>query len=153
MAHYPDLSPYGSLGNGDSGLIAVGWLESGHEYSRGVVDRNFFAHLCALLQDPWQHAISPGVHYCNLCRFTGNGGGMFGNYRVSAVGCGLLYVPAGKTLYVSPSSVAHYVDAHEYCPPAVFQEAVLNCPEMRSQAYRRALLATPAREWMRRKDS
>jgi hypothetical protein len=51
---------------------------------------------------------------------------------------------------VSPSSIAHYIDAHGYCPPAVFQEAAMKCPQMRSADYMRALLATPARDWLQR---
>jgi hypothetical protein len=31
--------------------------------------------------------------------------------------------------------IVQYIDAHDYQPPAVFQRAVLECPEMRSMAY------------------
>jgi hypothetical protein len=46
--------------------------------------------------------------------------------------------------------MAHYIDAHEYCPPEEFQKAVLACPEMKSLAYMQALLETPARTWLQR---
>ena len=32
----------------------------------------------------------------------------------------------------APSLIVHYVDARAYPPPAVFQRAVLECPEIRS---------------------
>jgi len=66
------------------------------------------------------------------------------------VGDGFLFVPFKDTLFASPTSIAHYIDVHGYCPPVEFQQAVMNCPEMRSTDYMRALLATPAQEWLRR---
>ena len=56
-------------------------------------------------------------------------------------------IPAGE---VSVECIAHYVDAHGFCPPATFQEAVLRCPEMRSRAFLEALLETDVRTWLRR---
>jgi len=41
-----------------------------------------------------------------------------------------LYVPADGCVYVAPSMIAHYADVHRYEQPAVFWEAVMNCPEM-----------------------
>ena len=58
-----------------------------------------------------------------------------------------LYVPGDGCVYVAPSMIAHYVDVHNYEPPAVFWEAVMNCPEMASEAYKQALIANgPANE-------
>ena len=62
-----------------------------------------------------------------------------------------LYVPGDGCVYVAPSMIAHYVDVHRYEPPAVFWEAVMNCPEMASETYKRALIANgPSNEdWVR----
>jgi hypothetical protein len=62
----------------------------------------------------------------------------------------MLFVPFGKTIFVSPNNIAHYIDAHGYCPPKEFQRAVMECPEMRSIAYMKALLTTPARQWIQK---
>lgn len=62
----------------------------------------------------------------------------------------MLFVPFGPAIYVSPRSIAHYIDAHGYGPPAEFQKAVMECPEMRSLAYMQALLATPVRQWIQK---
>lgn len=51
-----------------------------------------------------------------------------------------LFVPGGGLIYVAPSMIAHYIDAHAYEPPAVFWEAVTKCPEMWSDAYGEALI-------------
>lgn len=65
---------------------------------------------------------------------------MFEGNKVQ-IGSASLLVPnqAGK-IFVTPSLVAHYIDAHGYVPPEEFQRAVLECPPMGSLSYRRALL-------------
>ena len=62
-----------------------------------------------------------------------------------------LYLPADGCVYVAPSMIAHYVDVHGYEPPAVFWEAVMNCPPMASETYKQALIANgPSNEhWVR----
>ena len=127
----------------------VAWLEPGHEYAHGDVSPEVFERLCHLLVEPWSFVTPAGVHKCGFCRFSGGGSGSFKNHRISGVGNGMLFVPSGSTIYVSPTSITHYIDAHGYRPPAEFQKAVMECPEMRSLAYMRALLATPARQWIK----
>jgi hypothetical protein len=63
-----------------------------------------------------------------------------------------LFVPAQNCIFVAPSMIAHYIDAHKYDPPAEFWHAVLNCPEMGSDAYKKALLANGPSdaEWIMR---
>lgn len=148
MAHYPDLSICRDLTSASSHCIAVGWLEPEHEFARGDVSPEFFEALCRLLVDPWSFVATAGVHPCGFCRFSGGGSAAFKHYRIEGFGHGMLFVPSGSTLYVSPTSIAHYIDAHGYFPPAEYQRAVMQCPDMRSMAYMRALLATPAREWV-----
>jgi hypothetical protein len=151
MPHFPDLSVCGYVASDSSSrCLAVGWLEPEHEFAGGDVSVEFFERLCQLLVQPWSFAASAGVHRCVFCRFTGGGAASFRNLQVPAFGSGMLFVPSGSTIYVSPTSIAHYIDAHGYCPPAEFQKAVMECPEMRSMAYMRALLATPAREWIQK---
>ena len=160
MAHFQDLAECTYLPASERlGFKAIGWLERGTDYEKGEVTPEFFEKLVTLLQNPWAAPIvSPGTHSCGLCRFSGGaaayncvfGKVSFRRYRFSGIGNGFLFVPRAGTLYVSPLSIAHYIDAHEYCPPPEFQAAVAECPEMRSAAYLRALLATPAREWLKR---
>jgi hypothetical protein len=149
MAHYRDLATCDYVGSGlTSPCLAVGWLEPGHDFTRGDVSAEFFERLCRLLVEPWSFVAFAGVHHCEFCRFSGGGSAAFKNYRISGVGNGILFVPSGSTIYLSPTSIAHYVDAHGYCPPAEFQKAVMECPEMGSQAYMQALFATPIVQWV-----
>ncbi len=159
MAHFEDLSECLYLpGSEGLGFKAVGWLERNHDYPKGDVSAGFFEGLLKVLENAWAPFGMAGVHECQLCRFSGGHGqfdcafGAYGSrrYRFTGVGNGFLFIPKDGVLYVSPSSIAHYIDAHEYRPPIEFQVAVMACPEMRSSAYFRALLATSARIWLQR---
>lgn len=160
MAHFEDLSDCQYLPGSDGlGFLAVGWLQLGEDYEKGAVSEEFFEKLLNLLQNPWTPPIAVGgVHLCDLCKFSGGrarfdchfGETSLRRYNFSGVGDGFLFVPHGNDLFVSPSNIAHYIDAHQYCPPSRFQQAVLVCPEMQSSAFSRSLLCTPAREWLRR---
>ena len=55
------------------------------------------------------------------------------------LGASNVFVPADEGVYVAPSLVLHYVDAHEYAPPEAFQRAVEACPPMRSIDYLKAI--------------
>ena len=111
-------------------VLAVGWLENGHEYPTGASDESFYQRLAELSQDPWEPFVSGGWHECSLCQFNGARSGSN------------IYIPAGRILFVAPALVEHYVSAHHYAPPAAFISAVLNSPDMRSQEYRMALVKT-----------
>lgn len=135
MAWYSDLSPCACFGEEfASALKAVGWLERGHEYRVGRTDEAIYGKLSALLHDPWQPAVTLGVHECDLCQ-----------YEPGAKGSTNIFIPANGFLYVCPELITHYMNAHGYLPPDEFCQAVLSCPEMRSSAYMKALLANGGR--------
>jgi hypothetical protein len=122
-----DLSPYAD----NERLVAVGWLERGHEYPVGEVAADLFAKVEALFVDPWQPAVAGGSHPCDLC-----------TYAPEKRGTKNLFVPGAGKVYVAPELILHYMNAHRYRPPDEFCEAVMACPPMRSQEYRRALLSS-----------
>ncbi|AMV29564.1 hypothetical protein VT84_34535 [Gemmata sp. SH-PL17] len=62
------------------------------------------------------------------------------------MGVSNLWLPGDGFLFVAPSLILHYMDAHEYSPPDEFQEAVRACPPMRSMAYLKALLKNGPKE-------
>ena len=57
----------------------------------------------------------------------------------NAVGFKNVFVPADAKIYVAPELILHYIDQHGYAPPSEFQQAVLDCPTMRSIDYLRAI--------------
>jgi hypothetical protein len=115
-------------------LIAIGWLEQGFEYTKGRVGPGFLEKLRELLNDPWGFVYFAGFHECDFCvpvrrRHTALGPHGYRN----------LFVPGDKVIYAAPELITHYIDAHEYCPPQVFQNAVRRCPQMSSRAYFRTM--------------
>ena len=113
-------------------LIAVGYLAQGEPFSRGPIGEVFVGALLDLLLDPWQPSVAAGFHRCEFCWVSGGPQRLQYADRSIPLGASNLYVPHEGKIFVSPSLIAHYVDAHEYAPPQVFQEAVLRFPPMRS---------------------
>jgi len=135
-----DLSTWQSQGLGNLAK-AVGWLDSSHEYSMGHVSVDFFEKLVALLKNPWSPVVTAGRHRCSFCLFTGGPSDLSYAGDTVILGSSILIVPTNEALFVAPSMIAHYVDAHKYSPPTMFVQAVLNCPEMRSISYLRMIRA------------
>ena len=154
MAYYVDLSPcdYFVEAGRARFLKSVGWLECNKPYTKGEVSEMFFLKLCQLIQNPFYPPAWPifmGYHSCTLCkpRFTAIvEETYFQQYKVRSVDKQILLVPSDGFLYLAPIHIAHYVDAHEYQPPAEFCQAVMDCPEMRSMAYLKALLENGGRQ-------
>lgn len=143
MTYFADLSPCEYFGfEGAEKLKAVGWLDATHDFKTGPVDRPFVDRLIDLLIDPWQPVVALGFHDCSLCRLSG-GPRVFNLTLGEAsvhLGSSNLFVPGDGCLFVAPSTIIHYIDAHQYAPPKLFRRAVIECPPMRSIDYFKALL-------------
>lgn len=140
MTHFADLSPCNYFPFDTEGkFTAVGWLEKEHGYSRGPVTEEVVTQLTKLLVNPWQPCIAVGSHDCSFCRFT-RGPRLF-TFEDTCIEMGIsnLFVPSAETIFVTPSLIIHYIDAHDYCPPKQFLDAVTACPEMRSMDYLKAI--------------
>lgn len=139
MAHFEDLKPCDYFGRVDGRLLAVGWLDRSHAFPKGTVARSFFETLSKTIAEAWQPFASAGRHPCEFCVFTGGPVEL----RVGGVsvplGTSNVFVPGEGVVYVAPSLIVHYIDAHEYVPPEEFQRAVETCPPMRSMPYLKAL--------------
>jgi hypothetical protein len=108
----------------------------GDPYVTGDVDEDVFERLCELTENPSQF-IWPahgGITQCERCRFTG--------------GCDTTYrrASSGGRSHPSYRTVTHDIDAHGYCPPPEFCEAVLRCPPMHSMEYLKSVLENGGRE-------
>ena len=133
MAWYEDLSNFGHSPYDEKNyfkvwhpslLRAVGWLESGKTYSTGVIDAQILRRLSESCANAWEPCHFWGYHRCDLC------GGEQG-----PLGVNNLFIPGDSFLYVSPELIIHYIEVHQYAPPAEFCAAVLACPSMGSAAY------------------
>ena len=130
MTGIVDLAPCHYLSPSDQ-LLAVGWLDRSLDYRRGPTSDRVFARLVDLLENPYMPVATAGVHRCNLCQFEDD----------APTGHRNLLVPSGAFIYAAPELILHYINAHWYQPPVEFCEAVVACPAMRSQDYRKALAA------------
>ncbi|GAA4448432.1 hypothetical protein [Novipirellula rosea] len=147
MAHYADLAPCDYFTSDHDGkLVAVGWLARGHEFSRGDVDSDLVTRIHQLLVNPWQPCVAMGPHPCDFCRVSGGPGQITMDTISATLGVSNLFVPADNRLFVAPSLILHYIDAHDYSPPQDFCDAVMACPEMRSIDYLKLIrkVAPPA---------
>lgn len=142
MAHFQDLTPCSYLREWAQSSLAVGWLERGHTYPQGSVDEKFFKALLLLCGNPWQPPVAfAGIHLCSLCQFAGRLAGTSYFGAGGAAGNANVFIPGETKVFIAPTMIVHYIDAHGYVPPMEFQEAVLKCPEMRSMAYLKAIRA------------
>ncbi len=140
MAGIEDLKPFDFFPfDRQPALRAVGWIDTTSDSVNSNIRDGFFERLFELLINPWEPFASAGYHDCSLCRFTGGPKEIRLQNRSIRIGNANLFVPAADCVFVAPSSIIHYIDAHGYTPPNVFQDAVLQCPKMRSMDYFRAL--------------
>ncbi len=137
MALLKDLEQCNYLPLPSDNLLAVGWLSRASEFLQGEVSPAFFQKLSALCSEPWQPVVSAGFHVCELCQFQGP--------RFSAN----VFVPFGGLIYVAPVAITHYIASHWYKPPAVFIDAVMECPPMNTMAYKKSILSNGGREFAR----
>lgn len=134
MAFYPDETDCTYFKDAPK-LIAIGWLDASHAFTRARVEHSFFDKLGQLFIKPWEPYCLAGRHECEFCRFTGGPAALAVNGTKVFLGSSNLFVPAASTMYVVPSMALHYIDAHEYAPPVAFQHAVMNCPSTESTEY------------------
>jgi hypothetical protein len=108
---YEDLSPYqySYVPTGLPGVFNIGWLSSHATISRGDVAPAARLKLAQLSDPP----VFPtyGSHLCDFCwRFRRNGE---------------VWIPGDDgCVYASPLMLLHYIEQHNYLPPAVFLEAL-----------------------------
>jgi hypothetical protein len=125
MSHIPDMAVL------DSDTVATGWLHPDHSFPQGTVPPEFLARLREFARQ-WGSSIEAlgwgaagGYHTCEFCG--------------KAWGSGTIGVPAGDRLFYIPEMIAHYVEQHEYAPPAEFIAAVLACPLPDTPEYKLAV--------------
>ncbi len=119
-------------------LTAVGWLENGKTYQTNKIPKSIYEKLCEFNKNPWSFSAFMGFHQCDLCQFQFEHQG--------EKGINNLFVPQSGKIYVCPELITHYINAHFYCPPREFLEAVFTCPPMRSMEYHKKMLENGGRE-------
>jgi hypothetical protein len=126
MICFPEMGTTTLVASGDH-VRAIGWLDASQPFMNGHVEPAV-AERIRLFAARWFESARTlrwpafaGPHLCNLCNA----------FRAS----GDFGVPDGKVLYVCPQMIAHYVDVHEYAPPAEFIAAIARAADPDSAAY------------------
>ncbi|MFO7167887.1 MAG: hypothetical protein DIU80_007635 [Chloroflexota bacterium] len=161
MTWYADLEPCTYFPDASDRLLAVGWLEQEHPYTRGQASPAVIDRFAELLQTQGTHfpAGCLGLHTCSLCPDAPDAHRVIPPYthrngRRISLGVTNLFVPGNGVVYVAPSLALHYMVEHEYLPPQEFCDALLSCPPIGSAEYYRLFEQNgPAcwREWARRR--
>ena|SRR5687768_8077192 len=128
MTHYADLEHDGYFISGPS-FRAIGWLSASHDFPVGETPADVVSRLKLFSsrgggqrEIGWPSEF--GKHTCELC--------------YAHEGAGEIAVPAGEILYVAPSMISHYVEAHRYAPPAEFVAACMASAVPGTDEYRSA---------------
>lgn len=119
-------------------LRAVGWLEHPHEFSKGTAQKGLVAKINEMATETnmvYSGLTFRGLHPCSHCVAAGLPAPPLPGSHVN------VFVPGISTVYAAPAAIVHYIDLHSYQPPVEFVEAVLRCPDCRSDSYRAALRA------------
>ena len=132
MAHFDDLAPctYFRSDKRLPPLVAVGWLEEGHDFPTGDVPTALLPRLFAFRQStklPWPYFYMGG-QFC-WCR------------TPDSYSHRNLFVPGNGVVYAAPEGIRHYISVHRYRPPAEFIDAVLAAPDIETPEFAGALRA------------
>jgi hypothetical protein len=115
-------------------LLAIGWLEKGHDYPTGICPSQVIERLTELrskfgIAFP-AHSFR-GWHACSMC---GEGTELLRDSHIN------LFIPGRDVIYLATGRVDHYIDVHSYVPSTAFIDAILACPDPESAEYKAALL-------------
>ena len=130
--YYPDLSRYEYTSVPDDGEahLNVGWLDASHPFETGALGDEAVEQLNKLRG----RAVNRfrGSHACDYClaearlRVPNTGPAlMTALEQADALGNGEIAIKGAHGWYHAPVMITHYVERHEYLPPADFVEAVL----------------------------
>jgi len=123
MTHFPDLSVY-EYSKRSGHALNVGWLGQGHSFETGPVSTDVRDALVRLAGNSVN--VMRGLHYCDFCDAesplyveTSDG-----QVRASLGTGEIQAIAENGVVYLAPTLLVHYIDAHDYLPPAVFLSAV-----------------------------
>ncbi len=131
MTQFEDLSPYRYGGSVEPGVIHVGWLGRGHEYSRGSVPSHLVSKMKELAEKPCE--LYRGYHVCDICErprdFVGEQSSLEREkWEAGRRGRGEIRISSAGVTYAAPVLITHYIEVHGYLPPAEFLRALEEAP-------------------------
>jgi hypothetical protein len=129
--YLPDLSTYPATSDLPT-MLAIGWLDCMHPFETAPPSSAFLTRLEAFCVSC--RIASMGIHDCEFCSPELQRGYIYA--QGSILGSAEIVIFGRKgTKYIAPNLIYHYVQAHHYNPPSVFQQAVLASASPSSRAY------------------
>ena len=129
MPFYEDLSVFEYHDIDFNGqVLNVGWLSASKPFRTGGIDLRAKKVIQELVRYPIN--LFRGSHYCEFCPppIKEKIEGVF-DYKIirdCPKGNGEIHVLGVKgVMYVAPTLIFHYIDAHNYMPPKEFLDAVI----------------------------
>ena len=109
----PDLSPFHyTCPTGLPGTRSIGWLDRSQPMPTGHIEARHLETIRHFAASPVH--LTRGIHRCDFCR---------GSSVADGNGEVWLNVPGGP-IYVAPTLLCHYVEVHNYLPPAEFLQVL-----------------------------
>lgn len=143
MSYVPDLTQYCFPGLDEAlptsvPMVAIGWLEAGHDYPVGTLPDDVLERVYARLVEYATYRVrgTRGFHPCDLC---GGDDAIFRHPAVGLLSTAEIWIRGANCWYCCPNLIIHYIEAHQYLPAADFIDALLNGPAPGSDAYHEAL--------------
>jgi hypothetical protein len=126
--HFADLTPFNYSDIDERlGALNVGWLGAGHSFPVAPPGADFVEALRKLVASPVN--LCRGRHRCEFCPSPSpesRNGLLWSTAPDEIMGNGEIHVRGEDGItYVAPVLVRHYVEAHQYSPPAAFVRACL----------------------------
>jgi hypothetical protein len=106
-------------------FVYVGWLDDGHVFQTGETQTVLREKIHELCRNPVLR--TRGFHICTLCPRAHNANARWEAFGTSQQGLGSAEIhvkAADGSIFLSPNLLHHYMEAHQYLPPACFLEAV-----------------------------
>jgi hypothetical protein len=135
VTNFADDSPYAYGHVSHTGAVHVGWLDNVHPYPKGAVDARLIEKMKLLASKPVE--LYRGVHVCELCveppdlvktilpnLMVIDPNCSWARWVVQRSSNGEIRVSREGIIFAAPVLIVHYIEAHNYLPPAKFLKAV-----------------------------
>lgn len=104
--------------------MAVGWLKNGKPYTTGETSKEIVEKIYEFNKTSGMYYRFCGYHVCDFCDYV--------NIELGATTILIVYE---DKVYACPALIIHYIEAHQYCPPNEFIQAVQNYDHEKALEY------------------
>lgn len=124
--YYPDGSKYVYTSQFEiNNIINIGWLSHEFSFDKGKINADIKNKILEIIYLK-QCNVTRGLHRCDFCKsenFVTNNN----NIKI-LLGHAEIWIPSinGNFIYASPTLIYHYIDQHNYLPPADYIESLLS---------------------------